>query len=352
MSFQNARIIAKDVASEDYIADPHPRGSREYVMSSSALRLFGQCASRWRHGYVSPETSAKNIGNLFDCLLLTPHLFEKRYAIHPDTFKDTVMECPKCLSQTQSNKCAKCKCDRVMVEIEKSWNWNNSKCEAWKQERPSQEFISIEENNGAKLARDRMLADPILAPFLAASDRQVWVAGEWHDEATGLSVPVKALLDLVPRKDTEFYGSLGDLKSCRNAAVFPWQSDCRRFAYPIQSAFHLDLFNAATGEARDTWCFLLLENYPPYEPGRRMLSLDYLSLARNEVKRLMGNYCACLAADKWPGYDDGPETTQGWSLIEPSDNDKAYSMVAPRFDFSEPEDDEPEDHSEEVGNVP
>lgn len=326
MSFINARIIAKDVATEEYTADPQPRGTREYVMSSSALRLFGHCPSRWRAGYVSPESSAKNIGNLFDCLVLMPHLFDKRYAVHPDDYEDIVNECPKCGSRSQSLKCSKCKTERLPVSVVKPWNWNATKCADWRAERPDKEFISTDEHEGARKALSRLQSDPILAPFVAACDRQVWIQGEWHDDKTGLTVPVKALLDLVPRKDTEWFGTLADLKSCRNAALWPWQNDCKKFAYPIQAAFHLDLFNAATQENRETWCFVLLENYPPYEPGRRMLSLDYLALARNEVARLMGNYCACLAADKWPGYDDGPETVQGWSLIEPSDNEKAGSM--------------------------
>lgn len=351
MSFVNAHIVGKDVVPEDYFAENHPRGSKEFTMTSSALRLFGHCSSRWKAGYVAPETSAKDLGSLFDCLALTPAQFDKRYAVHPETYQVKGMECPKCGSITDSKSCRSCGEDRIAVLLTKPWNWNSVHADNWKLVLQGREPLSKSEHDGGLAAVARLESDPILQPFLAASDRQVWVAGEWEDKS-GLKVPVKALIDLVPRNDTEFPLCLGDLKSCRNAALPSWWQDCRKYGYFLQSAFHMGLFNAATGENRDTWCFLLLENYPPYEPGRRILSQDYLNLGRAEVDRLMTNYCACVAANKWPGYDDGPLTLQGWSLVEPNDGDKAQALVAPRYDFEEAEEEAAQQEEEPEGITP
>lgn len=349
--FTNAKIIGSDVATADYLKQPGKLGENSFVMSSSALRTFAHCPDRWVHGYATKESDAKDFGSLFDCLLLTPSLLEKRYAIIPAKYPSKGMQCPKCLSVTDSAKCKKCKTDRIEIDIEKDWNWNSSACQEWgeAERAKGKELVHTFDLEQAQLAAKRIHGDPILNSFLECSDRQVCVTGEWQDDATGLLIPVKCLIDLVPRKDSEFSGCLADLKTTRTAAVLPWNRDCFNYGYHLQASWHLALYEAATQEARDTWCFILCENYPPFQFGRRMLSQDFLALGKAEVGRLMENYAACLKANRWPDYDATDEALQGgWSLVQPYPWMAEKAAFAPKFNF---EDSQPEDSAHDPDDV-
>lgn len=353
MSFTNAKIIGTGVTPADYLADKCERGTPEFRVSSSALRMFAHCPERWKLGYEPPVSEAKEFGSLLDCLLLTPGQMEKRYAIVPARYPSKGMQCPKCLSVTDSAKCKSCKTERVEIAIEKDWNWNSTACQLWAEERKGLEFASAKDMAEALTAVRRIQGDPILNSFLECSDRQVWVAADWQDEPTGITIPCKCLIDLAPRKDSEFSGALADLKTTRTAAVLPWNRDCFKYGYFVQGAWDLDLYRAATGEDRTDWCFLLIESYPPFQFGRRLLSQDFLALGRAEYQRLIGNYAACVKASRWPAYDDTDESIQGgWSLCQPDPWMAERAAFAPKFDFDDaPEDEAPTDE-EPIGITP
>lgn len=44
-------------------------------------------------------------------------------------------------------------------------------------------------------AESAMFEDERIATWTQESDKQVWVSGEWHDDASGLVIPVKCLID-------------------------------------------------------------------------------------------------------------------------------------------------------------
>jgi hypothetical protein len=138
----------------------------------------------------------------------------------------------------------------------------------------------------------------------------------------------------VPRADTEFSSCLGDLKSTRSAALIPWARHCYDMGYYIQAAFNTDLYVAATGEDRNTFCFILSENYEPFEPARRMLSQDFLTLGRAEYRRLLGLYAKCLKSNHWPSYDDTDEAIQGWSVVEAEPWMASKEQFAPVFEMA------------------
>lgn len=94
--FTNCKIVAKGVNSDEYHASAAEieRGDPKFVMSSSSLRAFGFCPSKWREpikardGSVSwfslKGSEATEWGLMFDCLVLTPEQFNARYAVIPD----------------------------------------------------------------------------------------------------------------------------------------------------------------------------------------------------------------------------------------------------------------------------
>ncbi len=299
MSFQNCKVHSGVTDPKKYHTAEFQRGDKRLPMSPSSLKAFGQCPARWMAGYESPDSDAKDFGNLLDTLALTPELFESRYAVHAATYF------------AEGKK-------KGESETEKPWNWNATLCKEWREEQGDKEIVSPKELAETKIAANALLKDEVIKSFCDASDKQVMVSGAWKDEATGLVIPVRCLMDFVPRNDTEFYKSLGDLKSTRSAALQPFSRFCFQMGYHVQAAFDLDLYVAATGEDRCNWGFILLENYPPYQTGKRILSQEFIQIGRQTYQHLLARYARCLKTGQWPDYDENNKyAAQGWSIISP-----------------------------------
>lgn len=318
---KNAFIVETDADPKTYHEQQSkiPRGDVNFIMSSSALRVFGQCPSRWVAGYEPSSSASMEYGSLLDTIVLQPDLFQNRYAIKPLTYNAVDTK------------------GRPTGEV-KDWNGNSNVCKKWLEDHKHLEVTTEDEAKEALAARRMLESDEVIKAFLDASDRAVWLQAEWHDEKTGLVIPLKALLDLVPRLDSEFAKSVGDLKSTRNAAVIPWTKWCFSAGYHIQAALYWDILAAAEPKRDITdFCFILSENYSPYQTGKRLLAGDFVELGRSTYQKLIKGYCACLAAGKWPGYDDHDETTQGWSIVAPMPWMEGESLFAPKFEFESEE---------------
>jgi hypothetical protein len=306
MSLQNVTIKSKGVTPTGYHGqDIKARGTPQFIVSSSSLREFGVCASRWKDGYEPPDTEAKDWGALVDCLVLTPQEFTKRYAVQPPTYTSS------------DGKTA-------------AWTNLSKTCRGWNEEQASagREAIKGEHLENARAAANRLWNDEILCSFLTQSDKQVWLTGQWTDAATGLVIPVQCLIDVAPKPDSEFPSCLGDLKTTRSAAPFRWSRYSSERGYHVQAAFDLDLWNAATGEQRDTWCFLLSENFAPWQTGRVLLSQEKLGYGRMIYKGLLARYARCVASGVWPDYQIGDDLVQGWSIDHATKWDEAEAMRA------------------------
>ena len=325
MSFQKCKVVGKSISPATYHGHNIARGDLKYPVSSSMLKEFSKCPSRWIRGYESPESASKDFGNLLDTLVLTPELFDTRYAVEPLEYQPE-------------------KGDK------KPWHNGAGVCEEWKRDQLTAGRIITSETDiaEAKKAVQRISSDEILSAFIFASDRQVLVEGEWKDEASGLVLPVRCLIDLVPRLDTEFSESLGDLKSTRSAAIRKFQNDVFQFGYHIQAAFDLDIFNAATNEGRMAWGFVVQENFAPFEIGRRMMrdaekgeqpeDSNLIALGRSQYKRMLENYAWCLATKKWTSYDDSDKSSAGWTPVNAEPWMAQRVLFEPKFQQNETED--------------
>jgi hypothetical protein len=143
------------------------------------------------------------------------------------------------------------------------------------------------------------------------------VIGEYHDEETGIMVPLKSLIDIVPSASSDNAKALADLKTCVSASPPAWTKAVSDHDYDAQSALYLDLFNAATGQERVEFLHVLQESYAPWQPGKRMLSAEFIELGRVKYLDALKRYCQCLAANSWPGYETGKMVLNGWQLTEP-----------------------------------
>jgi len=336
MSFENVTIRGRDCDAEIYHAAnaDRQRGAKDWVVSSGMLREGGHCWARWKAGYQPPESEAKDFGSLFDLLAFTPAQFERKYVVRPDTYthaKDGV----------------------------KDWNNNATVCKEWNAAAAAEGRKPIKKAELAEVqsAVRRLREDAILSAFIDQSAKQTWLQGEWKDEATGLFIPVQALVDLAPQSDSEFSSCLGDGKTTRSAAPHVWSKYSSQRGYHVQAAFYIDMWNAATGDLRDTFCHLLTENYPPWQTGRSMVSLQKLEFGRILYQAYLARYAKCLATGIWPDYqaaDARAKEFGGWSLDEATKWDEAEAMrgMEQIANAPEPADDDDFPAQDDLGIVP
>lgn len=361
MSFQNCKIAGVNVSPREYHAlkEKHPRGSPEFVMSPSSINAFAFNPSRWKRGWSPPDSAAKRWGNLLDCRTLTPELFAASYAVEPETYTETGMKCPACGSITDSKSCRECKETRIPVPVSKPWRYGAKITDLWKQKQTDAGLIVTSPADMLKCdaAIKRLFevvdGDDTVQRWYDASDRQVLVTGQWHDEETGLIVPLSCLLDFAPRKDSEFSDSLGDLKAVMSGNELKFKRQAFGFGWHRQGAFDMDMFNAATGEQRTTWAFIIQENFDPWEPNRAIYGQDnemgqpgFLTLGREKqfggYKGILELYCKCLKTGKWPGYNATDETVQGWCVLRPDVFMAERAQFAPQFEIQESEEPPPD----------
>ena len=324
--FKNCKIKSIGADARQYHSQAAARGSKDLVVSSSLLRsVFVKCPQAWLDGWSLAASDSLEYGSLFDVLVLTPDQFDSRYVLQPATYPAE----------------GKKKGDPVEV---KKWSNNATFCKDWNkaQEESGKQVVSEKELDDAKAAADRLFRDPQIKAFIASCEKQVWITGEWHDEATGLVVPVQCLIDLVEREVPLTAQRIGDLKTTKNAALLPWARWARFAGYDIQAAWNLDLFNAATNRSIDIFEFVLSESEFPYQTGRRVAiqtnsgdpEMDEgsaLVAGRRQYRKMMASYCQCLKTGKWPGYDDTDESSNGATEFKADAYEEQRRMFAPKF---------------------
>lgn len=340
MSFQNCTIRGRDCDATKYheAANATPRGDKGHIVTSGMLREGGHCWARWLAGYQPPDSDAKDFGSLFDLLATSPKLFGQKYAVRPETYKAT----EKGVAGAGEDK---------------EWNNNATVCKEWNKQREAEgrKPIKKAEFTEVETAVKRLHQDPVLKSFVDQSQMQTWLQGEWKDDATGLIVPVQCLVDLAPKVNSEFAQCLGDVKTTRSAAPHVWSKYSSQRAYHIQAGFYLDIWNQATGEERDTWCFILSENFPPYQTGKVILSQQKLEYGRILYQAYLAQYCKCLATGEWPDYQrgkdyKGPDVIDGWSVDMATKWDELDAARA--MEGAAPTEDVPEEDPEFTSMTP
>lgn len=300
--FKNCKIAGIGVDSAKYHADKGKRGDPAFIMSPSSLKAFADNGKRWIDGYDPPQTEAKDLGNLIDVLFLTPELAGERLALQPEKYPH----------QEAKSK---------PIEM-KDWHNGSTWCKQWVKDHQHLQIVSPKQMADARAAVTKLESDPTIAYFIDCSDTQVHVTGEYHDAATGLIIPVQCLIDAVPDKASEYALAIGDLKRTRSAHKQAFKKFMFQNGYHVQAAFDIALYNAATGESRLNWHFMLSESFAPWATGRRILRPDTLSpeqdetmlgLGRASFLRSLRKYAKCLKTNVWDEYDEPEE----WSEITP-----------------------------------
>lgn len=295
----SAKLVGYDVEYESYARQVVARGHSDYSMGRSDLVDFAACPSKWmKGGGESEETEATEWGKLVERLIQYPAAAKDEYAVQPAEYDH-----PK--------------------EGRKPWNNNATVCRDWRKEQESagREVIKAETWTQANNAVKFFYGDHELSALLEASRCQAMVVGEYRDKETGLVVPVKGLIDLVPGKDTALNYVLADIKTTVNAHPFVWGREIHKRHYYWQAALYLDLWNLAMLEKRYEFKHAIQESCPPWQCGLRFLSEGFIRLGRLEYRAALQRYCQCLKERYWPGYET-PEAglcVNGWLVqdLEP-----------------------------------
>lgn len=303
--FTNCKVVSADVDGETYQRQDAKRGDPEFVMSRSALLAFASCPAKWIAGWIPKETDATDWGDLMDCRILTPHRFPHKYVLQPETVTAT-----KTMSIVKSGEAA--------VGDLVPWSPTSSEAKAWTaaQKATGKVIVTPEEHGESNFALSVLFKDERAAELINTSAKQVLVVGEYQDEATGLTIPIKGLIDLVPNSDSVHKCALADFKTARSAHPRTWVRTVDERGYDAQAAMFLDLYTTATGEDRNTFYHIIQENTHPFQVARRLLSAEFVELGRMKIHGALKKYAQCLKENRFPDWDqDSPYG--GWSLVEP-----------------------------------
>ena len=282
----NGKIIKTDCPIKEYLDSKGDEN--QPILSRGDLCEISTCPARWQKGYQEPDrrVPAVEFGSLFDCLLLQPERFDEYYMTAPTEY-------------TNSKK-------QVVP-----WTWKSSTCRDWREEQEFKGFLvcSDEDLLDAAAAVKALREHPDLGKqtcrLLKQSQHQVFVISEYHDENTGLVVPVKCLTDIVPDvSDGEFGKSLFDLKTARSAHPAAWTKAVFEGDYHVQAAINLDCHNAIAGSDRCDFRHLIVENFAPWEPARRFITQEFITLGRLKYLKALQTYCQCVESGRWPTYHD------------------------------------------------
>jgi hypothetical protein len=298
---REAHDCGDNVSFEVYSRQPDSvkRGDPDYIMSGSDLTEFARCPHRWAVGYREVETKFTEWGQLIDCLLMSPDDFAERFAVAPATYSATAMECPSCHSRTDSKSCRKCKVDRVPVQVEKEWDFGATICQEWREKQGERQVVKAATMENAETAVELLRSDEFIGDMIRASRKQVMLTGFYDDSETGLRIPVRCLIDIVP--PAKF---LADLKTLTCAHPSAWRRHVHDYRYHEQAARHLDLWNAAHGDDRKEFRHYIQESFEPFEIGKRILDPGFISMGRDNYVRALKRYALCLKTNYWPGYDE------------------------------------------------
>lgn len=288
----NAKVVGAGIDPNAYHRQEVPRGDKSYVMSRGDLMEFARCPRRWLKGYQSDGSTSTEHGTLIDGMVLDAAKFVERFKVTPETYTD------------------------AKTGEQKPWNWNANVCKAWREEANGATVVKHDHFVRAKEAVSVLRSNPVIVQLLDQSQHQVMVVAEWHDKATGLVVPIKRLIDIVPNQQSGFSKSLWDLKTAASAATHPWKRSVFEHGYHVQAAMDLDAYTAATGEDRIDYRHIVQENYEPWETDMCLLSAEFVELGRMQYVSALVNYCKCLASGEWPGYE-AQTVIEGCRLIEP-----------------------------------
>lgn len=266
------------------------RGDSDFVMSRTELRAFAENPHAWVQGELEIKPSgAMLFGSLVDAMLLDPSALAQ-FAARPTTYVDS-------------------------KGATKPWNGNSNTCKDWLKRAAAEgkqvvsEYAYKQAEKAARLARE----NSAFGAMLSGAQTQVVLEWSYLDAETGIEVPLKAMVDLVPPAGA----ALIDLKTAMKADPRGFEKAVWQNGYYYQAGFYLWGWRECRDSDRSIFAWHVIETggcSPDGVPARKsftqgtyVCAADYAAIGIDHAKRDLARYARCLADGRWPEYTDKPK---------------------------------------------
>lgn len=278
--------IYKNIPFDEYRAWPAVSKSmfKHILRSGLALKHYLD------HGEEEKEVMV--FGNLADCLLLEPDLFESRYIISPATYPAVVKKATKK--------------DPTETIEDKPWTWTANYCKEWREiklrDKPEVKIISPADVERAQVITERIKGHPDAGEWVRNSEKQVSVY--WIDPETGLACK--------SRMDAWDGRRIIDLKVTNDPLPSAFQRTVNNFKYHAGGAFYHDgLLHAMdiTPEEGPTvpFSFIAAEDCEPYDVVTYDLGPLSFEAGRIIYKHALNRYKEIMETEDFTGYSNVTE---------------------------------------------
>lgn len=177
----------------------------------------------------------------------------------------------------------------------------------WEKEQRTAGLIPITTRDARKVdaMAESVLADRDARGVLETiSGREVSIVTEVE------GVPVRARFDI--------YGGTraGDLKTTRDASPRGFNRAVGTYGYAVQQAFYDDAHRAETGQALESFKFIVVESAPPHLVGVYDLDFMWTDLAAGQAQKARNLWRECTDSGVWPGYGAATLTAPTWAVYD------------------------------------
>ena len=311
----SAELVEFQTSMDAYHVENARRGQPEYEMTRSRLMQFATCPARWKDGWEFGGNAGTRHGTLVDLMVRDE---QDGITVKPETYPAKVK-----LTKARQKEWLATQAEETGLPVEqlpdppthetviKQWNGNADACKAWLVEHEDKLVVTRKELEKAGAADMLIRNHEEFGAILKSSLFAALVTGVYRDPDTGIEVPIKTAIDIVPDDQT----ALVDLKTGRSAEPRAWTRACWSYGYDLQGAMNLDLWNPATGENRHRFKHLIQENEFPYHTTYKPLSDEFVHLGRIRYLAALKRYCQCLSSGDWPGYAGDEIVPEEWMTM-------------------------------------
>lgn len=243
------------------------------VISKSSLHEFAACpwVYRWRQVMGRPlESSGFRIGSAVDCALLTPDIWKEKYVVE------------------EVNRLTKAGKARI-AELEAAGKTLLKHEEA-------KAVATATEHAGVALGALGLRLDETYS-----SQVGMWVYTEELDgEKLARPVILTGMLDIMPHEGPRLLDLKTTSKPLTNERQVLYAA--RDFGYGVQAALYRDLFEACTGEHREEFGFLFVEQAEPCLVRYLLLDEGQMVRQRQLYVQQVLEMALALATDSWGNF--------------------------------------------------
>lgn len=249
-----------------YLRSANPQNLNAPV-SKSLLWDFSESPYKWRHSSGKEVTKAMDLGTLIHAAILEPETaITDIAAVSP--FPD----------------------------------FRTKAAQEWKaDQREMGKMIVTEEDIRTASGCEQVFSEDYAQRFAGGYKTEVAVFG------TIGATEIKGMIDLVPDNldvlvDLKTTARIGNLREITNTII--------NRGYHWQAALYLDLWNAASGEARNRFVICFIEVSEPYETAWVEVSRELIEAGRAGYMNALAKWQSCVAIDVWPRQHEGITTIE------------------------------------------